>query len=71
MEWTIRTVKAELPDVKVSVSVNGKREIVKGNVRGRLLDFAQVHALNGLLSFEVSWFTVMDCLNDDLPIRYN
>lgn len=65
--WTIESVKSELPNVKVK-PVSGPNKI--GVVRGRKNKFATVLVADGPFSgFEVAWDTIVNCLNNDRPIR--
>ncbi len=72
-EWTIETVKQELPDIMVKVIVDGKGTLVPGAVRGRKLPFPGViFEFGGVqITAEYAWATVRDCLNGNRPLRYS
>lgn len=64
--WTVESVKAELPNVKVRL-MNG--EIVTGYVRGRKLKFAQVWTKgDDHDGWIFSWETIVHYLNEDRPL---
>lgn len=61
--WTIEKVKAELPDVKVRIDT----QVKTAQVRGRSLQFPIVGI--GSHSWEFSWQTITDALNNGKPLR--
>ena len=73
MDWTIERVKAELPDVRVSMP-DGK--VVDAMISGRLEKYPRVSPcgqwLNapGYAGSIVSWGTIVHSLNTDQAIKF-
>ena len=68
--WTIATVKAELPSVRVRIA---KGKIVDGRLSGRLNEFATVccgwsTAGRDWVDFQFSWATIARALNENRPL---
>lgn len=63
--WTVESVKAECPRVRVLV---GNRESW-GYVKGRTLPFARIACDEFPASVECAWETVVHCLNNGRPVR--
>lgn len=67
--WTIKEVRDELPAVKVLF----RGTVYKAKLSGRMLTFAYVHPYDENNNWvtgamEVSWETIVHCLNNDRPI---
>lgn len=70
--FTVKTVKAELPKVKVLVAKGKTRKtdkIIEGNICGRLNQFATVWTKDNHEGWEFSWETIVDAINNDRPLR--
>ena len=66
MTYTIETVKRDLPKVKVQI---GKNKIVEANVSGRKNQFASVWTRDNQEGWQFSWQTIVNCLNNDRPLK--
>ena len=65
-EWTVERVKAELPDVAISVA-NEPR--VMGQTAGRKNQFCSVFPFGRTHgSYDFAWQTVADSLNRDMAL---
>ncbi len=75
MTWTIERVKAELPDVRVSMPDG---QVVDAMISGRLEEYPMVSPHGGWprsaamidAGAVVSWSTIVHCLNANKPIRF-
>lgn len=62
IQWTIQTVKDELPDVPVKIN----KEIQTWRISGRKNDFATVwNPKNENEKCQVAWDTIVHILNND------
>lgn len=63
--WTADSVREQLPDVRCLF--DGRE--YPGTVRGRKLEFAQVHINNGPLHCEFTWSAIAHSLNRNAPLN--
>lgn len=64
-----QSIKDNLVGKEVNVRL-GDGSIVKGNITGRLMDFAHVswQDKNCNLGVEVAWETLVNCFNNNRPV---
>ena len=63
---TMSELKAQLPDIKVE-SFGGK--VQEWRLVGRKRAFGLIYEPYGHGRFEVSWETLLNCVNNDTPIQ--
>lgn len=69
-EWTRARVQDELPLVRVYARKS--KRTYSGRLSGVCLEFPLVtfDGQDGQVSFEVSWGTILHCLNERTPIQF-